>query len=81
MAKLTIGENFLMFSFNHGAGIYIPVHRDSNETFSVDQTNTKQWEKVRKLARMIPEQPIVIEIDQIDDDKISIELSQFIARF
>ena len=81
MAKLTIGENSILFSFSVGATILIPVHSVLSESFTVQQTNTEQWSKVRKLAGMIPEQPIVIEIEQTDDDKISIELSQFIARF
>jgi len=37
--------------------------------------------KVRKFLQMIPEQPIVIEINEYEDDKISIELSQFVATF
>lgn len=40
-----------------------------------------QWYKIYRFLKNLPEQPIVMEIDNYSDTEISIKLSQFIAKF
>jgi hypothetical protein len=48
------------------------AHR--SETFTFDEN---QMSKVMKFVHQLQEQPIVVEFDQYEDDKLTIKLSQF----
>lgn len=60
--------------------LYMEVRNDNYDQIA-SSINYDQLFKLRKFLKTIPEQPIVIEIEQYEDDKISIELSQFVATF
>jgi Ni,Fe-hydrogenase maturation factor len=48
------------------------------EQFTFD--TLQMWETL-KFVKKLEEQPIVVELCQYEDDKLSIELSQFVKRF
>jgi len=52
---------------------------EKGETF-ISKFNHLQWYKVSEFLKQLPEQPIVLEIEKINDDEIDIKLSQFIHR-
>jgi len=42
--------------------------------------NHLQWYKLSNFLRKLPEQPIVLEFDKIDDENVDIKLEQFIHK-
>jgi len=70
-------------TFSKEPEVYMDVHilekfGCEHEKFTFD---TIQMFKVLNFLIELEEQPIVVEFDQYEDDKLSIELSQFVKRF
>ena len=63
--------------------IFINVHILKKEVYSREQFtfNAIQMFKVLNFLSQLEEQPIVVEFDQYDDEKLSINFSQFVRSF
>lgn len=69
--------------FNKENDLYLDVHHLQKEIYEHEKFtfDTIQMFKVLNFLKELEEQPIVVEFDQYEDDKISIELSQFVKSF
>lgn len=57
-----------------------PVVEDEQLSFK-GKFNHLQWYKLSEFLKQLPEQPIVLEFQNYDEDEIIITLSQFKCRF
>ena len=57
---------------------YVHDEKPEKPFFKVDRA---QWLKVMQFLKLLPEQPILLELDFWDSEDVRIELSQFKARF
>jgi hypothetical protein len=69
--------------FNDSPYVYMDVHILEKEGYCREQFtfDTIQMFKVLNFLNELEEQPIVVEFDQYEDDKLSINLSQFMRSF
>ena len=63
--------------------VCIELHNVKDVGNDIEKYTFDSWQmyKVCKFITKLPEQPIVVEFDQYMDDKLSIELSQFVKPF
>jgi hypothetical protein len=82
LSSLEIEKQAIHLYCSNGSIVVINLHIYKDfEHIVLDKVDQLQWRRMADFLISIPEQPIVIEINQYEDDKISIEFSQFIARF
>lgn len=69
--------------FNDDPYLGIDIHVMEKEGVGREQFtfDTLQMWEICKFVKKLEEQPIVVELCQYEDDKLSIELSRFIKRF
>lgn len=69
--------------FNDDPQVYIDIHIIDKEGIGREQFtfDTIQMFKFLTFVKELEEQPICVEFDQYEDDKLSIQLSQFVKRF
>jgi hypothetical protein len=61
--------------------ISVDYTRDSSREFNTLQIDRVQWFKLYQFVKILPEQPIVLEISDYGNDEIKIRLCQFVADF
>ena len=61
----------------------IPVDytRDSYQDFEVLDVDRAQWYRLLEFLKVLPEQPIVLELRDWGDDQVRIRICQFVADF
>jgi len=71
------------FVFNEDPYIYLDAHIVDKHGYNREQFTFDGFQMFNVLSFLnkLEEQPIVVEIDQYEDNKLSIRLSQFIINF
>lgn len=71
----------LVFSNDPELSIWLSTTKEPETEPQKFTFDTIQMFKVFTFLKELEEQPIVIKFNQYEDDKLSIELSQFVKRF
>lgn len=81
--KIEFGDDEWVFNCagNNLIGVSVSYTRDSSRALEILYIDRSQWYKLLQFLKLLPEQPIVLEISDFGDDDVKLRLSQFIADF